>query len=90
MSSILILCALLGIVYLIGQNSSRHIRVACVGDSLTESTEYPCNLMNKLCDNYVLCNFGVSSTTVTLASETPYMDSILFQSVLDFEPDIVT
>jgi alpha-L-fucosidase 2 len=87
--SIFILCALLGIVYLIGQNSSRPIRVACVGDSLTESTEYPCDLMNKLGDNYVLCNFGISATTVTLTSESSYMDSTLFQSALDFKPDIV-
>ena len=87
--SILILCVLLGAVYLIGQNRSRSILVACVGDSLTELTEYPCDLMNKLGDDYVLCNFGISATTVTLASESSYMDSTLFQSALDFKPDIV-
>ncbi|MCL2643636.1 MAG: GDSL-type esterase/lipase family protein [Candidatus Bathyarchaeota archaeon] len=78
-----------GIVYLIGQNSSKPIRVACVGDSLTQSTEYPYNLMNKLGDNYVLRNFGAGSTTVNLASETPYMESTLFQDALDFKPNIV-
>ena len=87
--SVFILCVSLGIVYLIGQNSSRPIRVACVGDSLTQSTEYPYDLMNKLGDDYVLRNFGAGSTTVTLVSETPYMDSIFFQPAVDFKPDIV-
>jgi len=65
------------------------IRVACVGDSLTQSTEYPYQLMGKLGDDYDLHNFGVGGTTVTLASETPYMSTNAFQSALDFNPDIV-
>jgi|GEM_PF-1297283 lysophospholipase L1-like esterase len=65
------------------------IRVACVGDSLTQSTEYPYQLMGKLGDDYDLHNFGVGGTTVALASETPYMSTNAFQSALDFNPDIV-
>jgi len=87
--SITLLLSFSGIVYLIGQNYSKTIRVACVGDSLTQSTEYPYVLMNKLGDNYELRNFGVGSTTVTLASETPYMETASFQDVLDFTPDII-
>jgi lysophospholipase L1-like esterase len=83
------------IVYLIGQNEQNEqnnpipIRVACVGDSLTQSTEYTYNLMNKLGDNYTLRNFGVGSTTVALASETPYMNTTTFQNALGFDPNIV-
>ncbi|MDR2203371.1 MAG: GDSL-type esterase/lipase family protein [Nitrososphaerota archaeon] len=75
--------------YLTEQNDSTTIRVACVGDSLTQSTEYPYDLMNKLGGNYTLCNFGVGSTTVTLASETPYMNTLAFKEALNFKPNIV-
>jgi lysophospholipase L1-like esterase len=75
--------------YLNGQNNPNYIRVACIGDSLTQSTEYPYNLMNKLGDNYTLHNFGAGSTTVTLASDTPYMNTTMFQNALNFNPHIV-
>lgn len=70
--------------------SSDVIRVACVGDSLTQSTEYPYDLWMLLgTANYTLGNFGVGSTTVSLNSETPYMNTSVFQSALEFQPNIV-
>jgi lysophospholipase L1-like esterase len=45
--------------------------------------------MNKLGDNYTLRNFGVGGTTVTLASDTPYMETTAYQNALDFKPDII-
>ena len=52
------------------------IRVACVGDSLTQNTEYPIDLWALLgFSNYTLENFGVGETTVTLSSQTPYMNT---------------
>ncbi len=70
--------------------SSDLIRVACVGDSLTQSTEYPYDLWMLLgTANYTLGNFGVSSTTVSLKSETPYMNTSVFQSALKSQPNIV-
>lgn len=70
--------------------SSDLIRVACVGDSLTQSTEYPYDLWMLLgTANYTLGNFGVGSTTVSLNSETPYMNTSVFQSALEFQPNIV-
>lgn len=73
------------------QNSkSEIIRVACVGDSLTQSSEYPYDLWNLLGnESYWLCNFGAGSTTVSLKSETPYMNTTKFQDTLEFQPDIV-
>jgi lysophospholipase L1-like esterase len=72
------------------------IRVACVGDSLTQSTEYPFDLWNLLGQGYTVENFGAGSTTVLLSSETPYVTAIdsrtnksVLRSALDFEPDIV-
>jgi lysophospholipase L1-like esterase len=70
--------------------SSEAIRVACVGDSLTQSSAYPYELWNLLgTDNYTLRNCGAGATTVLLNSETPYMNTSVFQDALDFQPDIV-
>lgn len=66
------------------------VRVACVGDSITQSTVYPYTLWKLLgLDDYELRNFGVGSTTVALDSQTPYMDTVTFQEALEFQPDIV-
>jgi lysophospholipase L1-like esterase len=72
------------------ETSPDALHVACVGDSLTQSTIYPLELSNKLgSKNYVVENFGVGSTTVSLDSETPYMDTSKFHDALEFQPDIV-
>jgi len=69
---------------------SEAIRVACVGDSLTQSTMYPYDLWKLLgTENYTLRNYGAGATTVLLNSETPYMNTSVFQDALDFQPDIV-
>jgi len=66
------------------------IKVACVGDSLTQNTVYPLTLWIELgFEAYNVQNFGVGSTTVSLDSETPYMATPTFQEALDFQPDIV-
>jgi lysophospholipase L1-like esterase len=70
--------------------SSDIIRVACVGDSLTQSTAYPYDLWMLLgTSNYTVRNFGVGGTTVLLNSQTPYMNTSVFQSALEFQPNIV-
>ena len=69
--------------------SSGAVRVACVGDSLTQSTFYPLELSTHLGGGYMVRSFGVGSTTVSLDSETPYMNTSTFESALEFEPDIV-
>jgi acyl-CoA thioesterase-1 len=66
------------------------IRVACVGDSLTQSTAYPYDIWMLLgTSNYTVRNFGAGGTTVLLNSETPYMNTSVFQSALEFQPNIV-
>jgi acyl-CoA thioesterase-1 len=93
--------------------SSNVIRVACVGDSLTQSSGYPYELWKLLGrsapytmgnysigpdnDNgassngtrFALGNFGAGSTTVLLNTETPYMNTSVFQSALEFQPNMV-
>ena len=65
------------------------IRVACVGDSITEDCGYPSDLQSLLGDNYTVGNFGASGSTVLLNSWKPYMDQPEFQSAKAFEPNIV-
>jgi len=94
-------------------SSSNIIRIACVGDSLTQSSGYPYELWKMLGSSaeytfgnystgpveedgtltnstkYAVSNFGAGSTTVLLNTETPYMNNSMFQSALEFQPNIV-
>lgn len=65
------------------------IRVACVGDSITEITGYPSDLQKLLGANYTVGNFGASGSTVLLNSWKPYMNQSAFQEAIKFEPNIV-
>jgi lysophospholipase L1-like esterase len=65
------------------------IRVACVGDSITEWSGYPENLQAMLGDNYKVGNFGVSGSTVMLNSDLPYMNQSAFRRAKVFQPSIV-
>jgi acyl-CoA thioesterase-1 len=65
------------------------IRVACVGDSITQASGYPAKLQLMLGDKYVVGNFGVSGSTVSLNSTKPYMNQTAFQKAEEFEPKVV-
>jgi len=65
------------------------VRVACVGDSITEGTEYPQDLASMLGSNFNVRNFGVGGSTVSLQSDKPYMNQTNFERAIEFSPDIV-
>ena len=71
------------------QSPPNTIHVACVGDSITNGTEYPSDLWMKLGANYTVGNFGVGGATVSLDSDKPYMNQTDFQSAKQFLPNIV-
>jgi len=82
------------VVYLAANDKQRGapklVRVACVGDSLTQSTPYPYDLWLALGNsNFTLRNFGAGGTTVSLESETPYMNTTVFREALQYKPNIV-
>jgi lysophospholipase L1-like esterase len=87
------LVILLGLaVYIVVETntaSAQTIRVACVGDSITEGSGYPDKLQLLLGSNYTVSNFGVSGSTVSLNSSLPYMNQTEFRRAEDFNPDIV-
>jgi acyl-CoA thioesterase I len=68
---------------------SKPIRVACVGDSITEITRYTVELQSMLGPNYSVGNFGVTGSTVSLSTYKPYMEQPQFQDAEDFQPDVV-
>jgi acyl-CoA thioesterase I len=71
-------------------NSIAPVRVACVGDSLTRGTEYTLFLWDHLgSTNYLLSDFGVGGTTVSNASEKPYMNQTAYTLAQNFQPNIV-
>jgi acyl-CoA thioesterase I len=67
----------------------RIIRIACVGDSITEGSGYTSNLQMLLGYSYSVRNFGVSGSTASIDSKIPYVNQTKFQNALDFKPDIV-
>jgi lysophospholipase L1-like esterase len=71
------------------KTSADKIRVACVGDSITEGTKYPADLSKLLGANYTVGNFGVGGSTVSLNSQNPYMNTSAFQNATEFQPNIV-
>jgi acyl-CoA thioesterase-1 len=70
------------------KGSKNTIQVACVGDSLTEGSEYPIDLWMLLGNNYTVRAFGHGGTTVSL-NATPYMDEEVFKQAIQSQPDIV-
>ena len=69
--------------------TAKPIRVACVGDSITQGSGYPQKLQMLLGPNYIVANFGVSGSTVSLNSSKPYMNQTAFKRAEDFDPQIV-
>lgn len=65
------------------------IRVACVGDSITEESNYTSDLQSMLGSAYTVGNFGVSGSTVSLSSYKPYMYQPQYQEAVDFSPNVV-
>jgi acyl-CoA thioesterase I len=65
------------------------IRVACVGDSITRGTEYTLDLWSNLGSNYIIGDFGVGGTTISINMGNPYMNSSAFNLAKEFQPTIV-
>jgi acyl-CoA thioesterase I len=65
------------------------IRIACVGDSITQITKYTADMQVMLGSNYTVGNFGVSGSTVSLSTYKPYMKQPEFQDAENFQPDVV-
>lgn len=70
------------------------VRVACVGDSITQGSgtkgnPYPAQLQKMLGDKWNVGNFGVSGRTLLRKGDFPYWNENAYQNALAFKPDVV-
>ncbi len=71
------------------------IRVACVGNSITEGpgrdniNSYPLMMQKLLGNAYWVKNFGVSGSTLLKKGDLPYWDQEQYTEALEFKPDIL-
>ena len=73
------------------------IKVACIGDSITQGigvadrklNSYPMQLQRLLGDGYVIKNFGISGHTMLTKGDAPYTKNQAYQKSLNFQPNIV-
>ncbi len=69
--------------------SNRLMRVACLGDSITNFTGYPEQLQSLLGNGSVVGNFGVNGATVNLNSNNPYYYDLTYRDARNFLPTTV-
>ena len=84
-------------ILLIFTSCSNNIKVACVGDSITEGyglawqskTAYPVVLDSLLGSGYSVLNLGRSATTLRKKGDFPYWSCKEFYDVFAYRPDII-
>ncbi|MCW4005314.1 MAG: GDSL-type esterase/lipase family protein [Candidatus Bathyarchaeota archaeon] len=86
---VLVLVSSVVVLENLSNSSAEPIRVACVGDSITEYTNYPQTLQDLLGDRYFVENFGASGSTVLCHTYNPYMGTHEFYHAQKFQPNIV-
>jgi lysophospholipase L1-like esterase len=72
-----------------GVSSVKPVRIACIGDSITEVSGYTEYLQNLLGTDYIVGNFGVSGSTALRGLYSSYMDQPAFEEAKKFAPDKV-
>lgn len=85
------------ISFLIFSCSEKTIKIACIGDSITEGyglaiqskTAYPVILDSILGSGYEVINSGRSATTLQKKGDFPYWICKEFSNVFSFKPDII-
>lgn len=86
------------LAFIISFVKAGNIKIACVGNSITEGyglekplvESYPAVLQSLLGDDYEVENFGLSARTLLMKGDLPYMKEQRFKDALEFLPDIVT
>jgi len=86
---------LLALLTLMTAHAAEPIKVACVGDSITQGAgaksgqSYPSQLQALLGEGYQVGNFGVSGRTLLKKGDFPYWKEKKYQDALAMEPAIV-
>ena len=69
--------------------SVNQVRVACVGDSITISSQYPLDLWADLGSGYIVGDFGVGGAAVAGSTGMGYLHLAGLEVAKGFQPDIV-
>lgn len=85
-------------VFILASCGEKQIKVACIGDSITEgyglacqsATAYPVILNQILGSQYQVLNSGRSATTLQKKADFPFWICKEFYNVFAFQPDIIT
>ena len=70
-------------------HSTNQIRIACVGDSITQSTQYPLDLWDSLGSNYMVGDFGIGGAAVAQSTGMGYLHLSGLEVAKRFQPNIV-
>ncbi len=97
MAIFVIAVVILGVVACAQAHGGEVLRIACVGDSITEGTvladkaneTWPARLQQTLGRSAVVSNFGRGGATCILAGDTPYTGSPQDAEAMAFAPDVV-
>ena len=78
---------------ILAQTSAPQIKVACVGNSITEGAgltkTYPGVLQELLGNAYEVRNYGIGGRTLLRKGDLPYWNETKYKEVLTWAPDIV-
>ena len=90
---IFVIVLLLGTVMINAQEKAK-IKVACIGNSITEGAgwgdkTYPAQVGVLLGSDYNVKNFGLSGRTMLKKGDYPYWNENLFALAKEFNPDII-
>lgn len=86
---------LLALCSLMTARAAEPVKIACVGDSITQGVgaqsgkSYPAQLQALLGDGYKVGNFGVSARTLLSQGDFPYRKEKKYEAALAMEPDVV-
>lgn len=93
MITILLISSILLVIYLGNLLHQTKIndknRLACLGDSLTQITNYPNELQKMLGKSYDVKEFGVSGSTVLTESFRPFINQEALKKAKDFQANMV-
>lgn len=87
--ALIVMLAALSVFMFFQWQSVDQIRVACVGDSITISSQYPLDLWDSLGSGYIVGDFGVGGAAVAQSTGMGYLRLEALELAKGFQPDIV-
>jgi len=87
--AVIVLSAGLAYLILSYSNGTARVRIACIGDSITEITGYPADLQILLGNAYNVRKFGVVGATILLNTDKPYLNQTACSEAEAFQPQVV-